>query len=56
MKKILCSFVMGAMLLSNVVVASAATIKDGGTKSSTSIVSVTDTTIFRPQTDDPDGW
>jgi hypothetical protein len=56
MKKLVLSLIMGAMLATNVVAASAATTKHENTKSGVSIVSVSDSTIFHPQTTDPDGW
>lgn len=56
MKKIILSVIACAMLLSNVVIASAATSNERDARSNASIVSVTDYTVFHPQTTDPDGW
>jgi hypothetical protein len=56
MKKLVLSVMMGAMLLSNIVIASAKTVDNNNVSNGTTIVSATDRTIFYPQTEDPDSW
>jgi lipopolysaccharide export system protein LptA len=53
MKKFVLTLMMGAMLLSSGVMASAKTLD---TKNTVTIVSSTEQTIFHPQTQDPGGW